>query len=178
MSKRNAYYEKYLELKKLYLNMKYQLGGITQFQIMTDSFENKELMNVKYTKYGANEIPNIWWTGVPKGTDNLLLLCYDEEAIPVAGKVWIHWFVYNIDSSTSKLVKGHYEEGCNSFEKNNYGGPRPPKNTGIHKYRFKLFALNEKIMFEKKCYEYEDIIKRIKGKVVKTTEIIGLYERV
>jgi Raf kinase inhibitor-like YbhB/YbcL family protein len=168
--KKSVYYEEYRTLKKKYLKIKHQYGGSNNLKIISSDFNNNSMMDAKLTKTIA---PNIEWSGVPEGTNNLLLLCYD----PDAHKTWIHWLVYNIDPKTNKLIKNHYENGFNSFNNLGYGGPQPPAGT-LHHYHFALYALNKKIIFENILYKYNEIKDLIKNNIIRETEIVGLYKKI
>lgn len=179
------YYDKYIKYKTKYLNLKeenkYGGNGNTSFIISSKSFNNNERMDIAYTRYGINSIPEIEWKNVPSNTEELLLLCYDPDAKDVKGveKTWIHWFVTNIDPKTTTLIDGHYTKRMNSFGNEGYDGPHPPKGTGIHHYHFKLYALKKSIttiINDNKKYDYEEIIELIKDKKNGETEIVGLYE--
>ena len=55
---------------------------------------------------------------------------------------WDHWMVWNIPPQTTEIAEGKELEGVagkNSWGKTGYGGPCPPK--GVHRYRFRLYAL-------------------------------------
>lgn len=180
------YTKKYAKYKTKYLNFKNlkkldeldEFNEANKFTISSTSFNDEEFMEKIYTRYGLNQVPNITWSKVPNdGTVELLLLCYDPDAKNVAHKVWIHWFVTNIDVKTETLINNHYTVQMNSFKNKNYDGPHPPNNTGIHHYHFKIFALKKVISFdENKQYEYDEIIDLINQVDHYETEIIGLYE--
>jgi phosphatidylethanolamine-binding protein (PEBP) family uncharacterized protein len=60
---------------------------------------------------------------------------------------WVHWILYNLPATTSKLPEAvgaealppGTEEGQNDWKNLGYGGPCPP--IGRHRYFHKLYAL-------------------------------------
>lgn len=163
-------YNKYIKYKIKYLNLCKQVGG-DKFKLSSQSIKNNERINDKFTQYYDNQQPLFEWSNVPNGTKDLLLICYDPDAV---NGTWIHWIV-NIDPNTNKLIDGHYKLGLNSYNERNYRGPKPPIGTGIHHYHFKLFALNDK--FNDKKYTYNELVKSIQNMIIGETEIIGTYSK-
>src|SRR5439155_21068146 len=65
--------------------------------------------------------------------------------------VFVHWLLYGIPSTTNNLEEGQSitsslpgtRQGRNGFGANRYDGPQPPE--GIHRYFFRLFALDKDV---------------------------------
>ena len=68
-------------------------------------------------------------------------------------------------------------ELLNSFGKKGWGGPQPPKNSGVHKYIFKIFALSKKIQNEniKNEKEFNNAIK--KAGIIDKAICSGLFKK-
>ena len=45
----------------------------------------------------GNKIPPLTISGIPEGTKSLTLIMDDPDAMEPAGKVWVHWVVWNIE---------------------------------------------------------------------------------
>jgi hypothetical protein len=94
----------------------------------------------EFTCKGADRSPDLAWTGVPAGTEALVLFVDDPD-----GHDWVHWTALDIDPSTTGLPAGVKpaahppQQGTNDFGKVGYGGPCPP--SGTHHYQFTLYAL-------------------------------------
>lgn len=196
MNTSNSYYSKYLKYKIKYLDISlrnksqsqsnkkqlfYQSGG-KQFSLQSNTIKDGEEMNDKYTSYYDNIQPDIEWEGVPDSTKELLLLCYDPDAIKSTGKTWIHWIVSGIDPTTNTLVDGKYTNDLNSFGHKHYDGPKPPHGSGVHHYHFKLFALNKELtsVYDlNKEYTYDEIINLLHDNklVIDQTEIVATYTK-
>ena len=86
----------------------------------------------------GNKAPPLTISGIPEGTKSLTLIMDDPDAMKPAGKVWVHWVVWNIVGSTIDLKKCH--QGMTDFDEVGYGGPAPPDKR--HTYVFKVYALD------------------------------------
>lgn len=176
MKKYNNNKINYLNLKIGYFNNICNIGGAKEIELHSKDIKQGEHIKNKFTNYYDNITPKFTWTDVPENTKSLLLLCYDEDAVKTARKVWIHWFVYDIDPKTNTLERDKYMVGKNSNGYNKYDGPRPPKGSGEHRYRFVIYALDSNPEFDKnKIYEYEEVDEKINENIISKSEIIGTY---
>jgi len=144
-------------------------------QIQSDSFENNKMMPAKFTCDSSNISPGLSFSGIPDGSKSLVLIMDDPDA---PGGTWIHWTVWNIDPSVTKIpensVPGGSVEGKTDFGKPGYGGPCPP--SGTHRYFFKLYALDTVLDLDASAAA-NDIEKAMKGHTIDSAELIGLYKR-
>jgi Raf kinase inhibitor-like YbhB/YbcL family protein len=71
-----------------------------------------------------------------------------DDPDPVGG-LYVHWVVTGIPPSTTEIADGALPPGAlvraNSEGKAAYLGPCPPAGTGVHHYRFQLYALGQDI---------------------------------
>ena len=117
----------------------------------------------------GNEKPPLTINGIPEGTKSLALIMDDPDAMEPAGKVWVHWVVWNIDPTTTELE--NVEEGMTDFGEEGYGGPAPPDKR--HTYVFKLYALD--------CYLDADnetkaeVVDDMEGHIIEQTQLTGTY---
>jgi Raf kinase inhibitor-like YbhB/YbcL family protein len=98
---------------------------------------------------GKNISPELIWSGAPRGTKSFAVMAFDPDA--PTGSGWWHWVVYDIPSGVtslrtgasrhSKLLKGALE-GINDYGVVGYGGAAAPPGTGLHHYRFTVYALS------------------------------------
>ena len=44
----------------------------------------------------GNKVPPLTVSGIPEGTKSLSLIMDDPDAMEPAGKVWVHWVLWNI----------------------------------------------------------------------------------
>jgi Raf kinase inhibitor-like YbhB/YbcL family protein len=170
-----------------YVGVKYVLkGGIEEKEIVVNSvgfnmkitssaFDNNQSISSKYTCNGENVSPPLEFLDVPEKTKSLVLIVDDPDA-PVG--TWAHWVVYNIGPNVGEVkensVPAGGAEGVTSFGRAEYGGPCPPQ--GVHRYFFKLYALNKTLSFEGKV-DKEAVMEAMKGAVIDKAELVGLYSQ-
>jgi Raf kinase inhibitor-like YbhB/YbcL family protein len=104
----------------------------------------------RYTCDADDLSPPLAWSGLPPGTQSLVLIVEDPDAPdPEAPKtIWVHWVLYNVPSTTTSLGEDAARRGLppgtltgrNDWGRAEYGGPCPP--VGRHRYFHRLFALN------------------------------------
>jgi Raf kinase inhibitor-like YbhB/YbcL family protein len=85
--------------------------------------------------------------GLPAGTRFVTIVVDDPDALQPAGKVWVHWNVFNIavDGSSLTIPAGQPpkgDTGRSSGDMQGFEGMCPPN--GTHTYRFAAFATAEK----------------------------------
>lgn len=94
-----------------------------------------------YTACGGGNIPPaLIWSGAPKETKSFALTLFD----PDARGGWWHWIVYDIPASVDRLganLPPGAKSGRNDFGTTGYGGACPPPGSGVHHYRFTVWAL-------------------------------------
>lgn len=142
-------------------------------KIISSAFENLQQIPRKYTCNGENINPPLEFSEVPRETKSLLLIVDDPDA---PGGTYTHWIIYNISPNLLEVrensIPDDGQEGITTFGKTGYGGPCPP--SGIHRYFFKLYALNKTLLFEN-IPDKETILKNIEGAIIAQAELIGLY---
>ena len=65
-------------------------------------------------------------------------------------------------------------EGLNDFKNHSYGGPCPP--SGIHRYFFKVYALNKKLDLNQNSRK-KNVEKAMEDHIIAKGEIVGVYSR-
>src|SRR5689334_17315042 len=85
----------------------------------------------RYTCEGADASPPLEWSGAPDGTRTFALIVDDPDAPDPAKpqRVYVHWVLYNIPSSLSKLAENAARgglpqgaaQGSNDWGKQTYG---------------------------------------------------------
>jgi Raf kinase inhibitor-like YbhB/YbcL family protein len=110
------------------------------FTLTSPAFDANGPIPAEYTCRGADRSPALAWSGVPAGTQALVLFVDDPD-----GRDWVHWSVLDLDPASPGLSTGIApsanppQQGTNDFGKAGYGGPCPP--SGTHHYHFTLYAL-------------------------------------
>jgi hypothetical protein len=119
----------------------------------------------------GNKAPPLTINGIPDGTKSLALIMDDPDAMEPAGKVWVHWVVWNIDPTTTEL-ENLTEEGMTDFGEVGYGGPAPPDKR--HTYVFKLYALDSKLDLPEGSTKSE-LENAMEGHIIEQTQLTGTY---
>ncbi len=157
-------------------------------EVTSPAFSEGRRIPQKHTGEGADLSPPLCWSGVPEGTRELVLICDDPDA-PTA-EPWVHWVIYKIPATLAGLPEGIEKkarlkdpagalQGKNSWPSGQtigYRGPMPPPNHGTHRYFFKLYALEGKLVVEPGRAKAA-VLQEIKGHVLAEGQLMGTYER-
>ena len=146
-----------------------------KMKIASAAFANNSKIPSKYTCDGENVNPPFEFIDIPKKAKSLALIVDDPDA---PSRVWVHWVVYNINPTTTKVDENSVLqdgiEGMTDFGKPGYGGPCPP--SGTHRYFFKLYALDITLDLPPNATR-EMLEKTMQGHIIDKAELIGLYSR-
>jgi Raf kinase inhibitor-like YbhB/YbcL family protein len=161
-------------------------------KLTSSAFENRAKINAKHTVEGSDSSPPLSWTGVPKGTQSLALICDDPDApspTRPGPEAWVHWVIFNIPPTMSELPDGILRkpdpaevpgarQGVNSWPRDNIGyrGPAPPPGSGQHRYYFKLYALGVKLDLAAGATK-KQLLEAMSGHILAEGQLIGVYER-
>jgi len=157
-------------------------------ELRSTAFAEGEPIPTKYTGEGQDVSPPLTWSGLPAGTRELALVCDDPDA-PTA-EPWVHWVIYKIPGDVAELPEGvaktpHLKQlsgaiqGKNSWPSGQtigYRGPMPPPGHGRHRYYFKLYALDVKLVLEPGATKTQ-LLTEISGHVLGEGQLMGTYER-
>jgi Raf kinase inhibitor-like YbhB/YbcL family protein len=88
---------------------------------------------------GADVSPALAWRDAPWATRSFAVTLFD----PDAEGGWWHWIVYDIPADVHAFGRGAggTRSGRNDFGRSGYGGACPPVGSGVHHYRFTVWAL-------------------------------------
>ena len=98
---------------------------------------------------GGNTSPHLAWRDAPAGTKSFAVTAYDPDA--PTGSGWWHWVLYDIPAEMRELPSGAGTadtapagsiHGRTDYGSHAFGGACPPEGHGVHRYQFKLFALD------------------------------------
>jgi len=149
----------------------------TMLTITSSAFKAGERIPRKHTGEGADVSPPLAWTGAPAGTREFALVCDDPDA--PTPQPWVHWVLYKVPGDRTSLAEGSADsalQGKTSFGHTRYGGPMPPPGHGVHRYYFKLYALDAPVNLKPGATK-EELLAAMKGHVLAQAELIGTYER-
>jgi Raf kinase inhibitor-like YbhB/YbcL family protein len=139
----------------------------------------------RHTGDGEDLSPALACTGVPPTARELALILDDPDA--PTNEPWVHWVIYNVPATVTELAEGitpvawpHSPSGSvqgkNSWNAVGYRGPAPPKGHGVHRYYFKLYALDKPLQLPEGL-DKTSLLKKMEGHVVAHAELMGTYHR-
>lgn len=157
---------------------------MTMFTLISTAFSHNAEIPSRHTCDGADTSPALSWSGLPEGTQSLVLIIDDPDAPdPAAPKMtWVHWVLYNIPPTATGLAEGIQEkdlppgtlQGLNDWKRTGYGGPCPP--IGTHRYFHKLYALDT-VLPDLRHPTKAKLEQAMHGHILAQTELIGRYQR-
>ncbi len=141
--------------------------------LKSKDFQNEGMIPSYFTCDDKDVSPQLYWREVPEGTKSFALIMDDPDA-PMG--TWVHWLVCNIPPIIREIPQGVVPQGAiqvkNDFGKVNYGGPCPP--SGVHRYFFKLFALNVDTL---QGVDEGNFYQKIKEHKIGEAYLMGTYKR-
>jgi Raf kinase inhibitor-like YbhB/YbcL family protein len=124
--------------------------------------------------------PPLTWSDLPSGTKSLTLIAEDPDA---PKKTWVHWVIFNIPPGNVGLpedvrhdgeLPNGARQGVNDFGRVGYGGPCPP--SGVHRYFFRLFALDTLLELAPGANK-EEVLEAMQGHILGEGTVMGEYRR-
>lgn len=150
-----------------------QIGDLS---LSSSAFEAGGRIPAKYGYSQQNVNPSLTIPGTPDVAESLTLIMDDPDALEPAGKVWLHWLVWNISPDRAEIPEAWSPtdaiEGMNDFGERGYGGPEPPD--AVHTYRFKLFALDTHLDLNPDT-TVEGIGRAMADHIIAQTQLEGTY---
>ncbi|MDH6123520.1 YbhB/YbcL family Raf kinase inhibitor-like protein [Kitasatospora sp. GP82] len=126
------------------------LPQVPSFELTSRDLTDGDTLADAFTYSGANESPQLSWSGAPAGTRSYAVTCYDPDA--PTGSDWWHWLAVNLPADTTELPRGAGASddtlpgkasfhGRNDFPDHKYDGAAPPPGPA-HRYVFAVHALD------------------------------------
>jgi para-nitrobenzyl esterase len=147
--------------------------------VTTPAFKDGEQIPFENTQYRTNTFPGLSWTKGPKATKSYVLIMQDNSLL-LRGAPILHWTLFNIPASVTKLDVGMAPSGNptgSSYGPNYLGaakpytGPRTPPGPGDN-YHFEIFAIDTTIP-DAGASDYAAITKAMEGHVLASGEVVG-----
>jgi Raf kinase inhibitor-like YbhB/YbcL family protein len=141
-------------------------------KLTSPEFEHKTSIPKKFTCQGKGVNPELIIEGIPGEAKSLALIIDDPDA---PGGDFVHWVLYDIPVISrieENTIPG--KQGLNSLGRLGYVSPCPP--TGVHRYFFKIYALDKMLNYDQGLSKTE-IEKEISSHLLDKAELIGLYQK-
>jgi Raf kinase inhibitor-like YbhB/YbcL family protein len=159
-------------------------GSANGFSIRSSAFGQGDHVPVLYTADGAGVSPPLSWDAPPAGTQSFALIMDDPDAPAPGG--FTHWVLFNIPTKQQSLPENILPsqeqlpnggvQGNNGSGKLGYRGPAPPPGSGIHLYRFNVYALNTMLDLKPGASK-DDLVAAMGGHIIGNALIAGTYSR-
>ncbi|HEY4439252.1 MAG TPA: YbhB/YbcL family Raf kinase inhibitor-like protein [Candidatus Elarobacter sp.] len=128
----------------------------------------------------ADASPPLSWTGVPEGTQTLVLIVEDVD-VPLP-RPFTHAVVYAIDPARTAFAPGElaaagddYALGFNGYRRAAYLGPHPLPGHGPHRYVFTMLAVSFRPHFDQPPSRGR-VLDAIAGHVLALGELTAIRE--
>jgi Raf kinase inhibitor-like YbhB/YbcL family protein len=155
------------------------------FVIESPAFGTGQPIPRRHTGDGEDLSPHLSWRGIPAQAKALSLVVDDPDA--PSSEPWVHWVIYQIPATLDELPEGippvvrppfppGVQQGRNSWKTAGYRGPAPPKGHGVHRYFFKLFALDKAFDLPAGLDE-AGLLRAIDAHIIEVAELMGTYQR-
>ncbi len=147
--------------------------------VTTPAFKEGEQIPFENTQYRTNIFPGLTWTKGPKATKSYVLIMQDNSLL-LRGAPVLHWTLFNIPASVTKLDAGMAPTGNpagSAYGPNYtgvakpYTGPRTPPGPGDN-YHFEIFAIDTTVPAEAGS-DYAVLTKAMDGHVLASGEVVG-----
>ena len=150
--------------------------------VIKSAFEDGGYIPEEYTADGKDISPPLIIENVPAEAKTLAIIVDDPDA-PMG--TFTHWLVWNIPADVNKISKNIEKkeelkgldgalQGKNDFNDLGYMGPAPP--SGVHTYRFYVYALDSQLDLEAGA-DKETLLDALEGHVLQKAVLKGEYTR-
>lgn len=138
------------------------------------AFEDNQMIPATYTCVGENYSPPLRIKEVPENAKCLAIIVDDPDA---PNGNFTHWMIWNINPKTENIEENSAPgsgaiEGMNGGGSIGYMGPCPP--SGVHHYRFKVYALSSLLDVSQNISK-DELEKVIQHDLIEKDEFIGLF---
>lgn len=141
--------------------------------LTSTEFKDGQALPTSATCDGEGKSPALAWKGANEKSWALIV---DDPDAPKG--TFVHWVLFDIPKGTTAIPHGGTvgTAGTNSADKTTFMPACPPHGTGVHHYRFHLYALDVDKLSTKAGASRADVDAAMKGHVLADTTLTGTYE--
>ena len=149
------------------------------FKLTSPAVKDGEKLPVEFTGDGDGASPPLAWTGMPKGTQSLVLIMHHLDP---EGKTKIYWLMHDINPQTTSVAENATDFGkmgiSTVHHRVEYASPHS-KGPGEKKYVLTLFALSAKpdLSQAESPITVDPLLAAMKGKILAAADLTVLYTR-
>jgi Raf kinase inhibitor-like YbhB/YbcL family protein len=142
-----------------------------------------------------NLSPGFYWSGLPEGTQSLVMICHDPDVPSVGDDVnqegrevpadlprvdFYHWVLVDIDAEADELPNNYTDWFASDADMQGdyygYDGPCPPWNDALlHRYVFTLYAIDTDRAPVAGRFDGPEVLRAISGHVLGQVHMTGTY---
>lgn len=143
--------------------------------VTSPAFGHDGPIPLRYTAYGANEIPGLSWSALPSGAKSLALIVEDPDA--GSPQPFVHWTVWNLPPAPGAIPQAlaGATQGANGTGKTGWHGPHPP-DAKPHHYHFELFALDARLNLPADA-DRDRLVTAMNGHVLAKGQLVGVFTK-
>jgi hypothetical protein len=144
-----------------------------QLQLVSSAFSDNGPIPQKYTCDGEEKSPPLVIIGAPEAVETFALIVTDIDG---PGNNFVHWTIWNIDSSVRAIPEGAVPqggvEGQTGLGGSGYVPPCP--RGGVHRYAFELYALDTIFELDPSARKTE-LLNELEGHILAQVKLTGTY---
>ena len=168
-----------------------QLGSdFETLDLSSPAFAHEGRLPPRFTadaEAGEGVSPPLVWSTPPTGTERMVLVVEDPDA--PAPQPLVHAIVWGLEADAGRLAEGAIvadgdgddtggrDVGRNSYLREGWLPPDPPRGHGEHRYAFQLFAIGAGAGDPGSTPGRSAVIDAITGHVLAAGLLIGTYSR-
>jgi Raf kinase inhibitor-like YbhB/YbcL family protein len=142
------------------------------------AFDSGQPIPARHTCDGESMPPPLEWTDVPARVKAFVLIVDDPDA---PRGTFTHWLLCDVAPNAGGLGGRPPSDqdgiaGRNDFGEIGYGAPCPPRGHGVHRYHFRLYAL-DRLLGLKPGFSRRALETAMNGRVLDSAVLVGRYER-
>jgi para-nitrobenzyl esterase len=152
--------------------------GTARLTVESPAFQNGGDIPFENTQYRGNVFPGLSWSHGPSRTQSYVIIMQDPDSL-AEGMPILHWTMFNIPKSVTKLDAAMTEPPAGSSYGPNirgpnhaYMGPHTPPGPKHH-YHLQLFALDTTLA-PNAGDSYATLTQAMQGHVLAEGELVGL----
>jgi hypothetical protein len=133
-----------------------------------------------YTRCGGQNVsPEVVWSNAPPGTKSLVLTMIDLDVKP---HQWSHWIVVDLPPTAGAIphgattLPGKAHAVANNHGVVGYAGPCPPKGSGVHHYRFTIWAMPTPAMTIAPDAQADTIAPSLARQAIGSASFVGMVK--
>lgn len=135
-------------------------------------------IDTRHTCDGEGVSPALSWADVPSGTVELAVSVIDDSV--ESAKPTVHWVIAGINPNDISLVEANVPLGAiqatTSFDEVGFSALCPVAGSGIHEYKFTVYALNQQVELADST-SADDLLAFVQAVSIASADVTGRFGR-